>query len=77
MEACDPRIRSNVPMVSPFGCIIEECRRLIQELNTLSLLFIKRSAHALARMSYSFPDRVFDGSSILVGVLNVMLVDVS
>lgn len=38
-------IRSKVPMVSLVGRIIEECRSLIQELNTLSLFFVKRSAN--------------------------------
>lgn len=66
-------------MISPYGCIIEDCRKMLQELNTMSLLFIKRSAniaaHELARVSYSYPDRVFDKSFVPIGVENALIAD--
>lgn len=65
-------VRSKVPMISPFGLIVEECRKMLQDQNTVSLSFIKRSAnmvaHELARASYSFSDRSFDRSSIPIDV---------
>lgn len=70
-------IRSKVPMLSPFGQLVEGCRRSLKELNKVSLFYIRRSAnmaaHELSRASYSFPDRVFDGSSVPVKVKNVLM----
>lgn len=40
-------VRSQAPMISPFGIIIEDCREAIRELNTIQVLFIKRSANRL------------------------------
>ncbi|KAL8131372.1 hypothetical protein AgCh_007343 [Apium graveolens] len=61
-------IRSKTPMVSPLGQVVQSCRNMLVESNTVSLFFVKRSAnmaaHELARLSCSFPDRVFDRSSI-------------
>ncbi|KAL8131281.1 hypothetical protein AgCh_007272 [Apium graveolens] len=72
-------IRSKTPMVSPLGQVVQSCRDMLAELNTVSLFFVKRSAnmaaHALARLSYSFPDRVFDRRSIPVKVKNVLRSD--
>ncbi|KAL8091980.1 hypothetical protein AgCh_034313 [Apium graveolens] len=65
-------IRSKTPMLSLFGRMVKECRRLLQEQNTVSLSFIKRSAnmvaHELARASYFFPDREFDRRSVPIEV---------
>lgn len=70
-------IRSNVPMVSQFGRVVEECRQLLLESNMSSVLFIKWStnmaAHELVRVSYIFPDQFFYGSSIPIGVKSVIL----
>lgn len=72
-------IRSKVHMVSPFGLLVEDCRRLMKELNTTTLFYIKRSAnmvaHELARASYSFPDRVFDRIFVRVDVQIALLKD--
>ena len=72
-------IRSKVKMISPFGHVVEECRRLLDEQNTVSLLFLKRSAnmvaHELARASYSFPDRFFDRSSVPTEVDVALIAD--
>lgn len=72
-------IRSKVSMRSPYGHVIHSCRNMLEGLNTVSLFFVKRcanmAAHELARMSYSFPDRVFDGMSIPIGVKNVLRSD--
>ncbi|XP_074347322.1 uncharacterized protein LOC141686169 [Apium graveolens] len=57
-------IRSKATLTSPFGQVIQSCRDILLGLNTVCLFFVKRSAnkvaHELARLSYSFPDRVFD-----------------
>ncbi|XP_074363465.1 uncharacterized protein LOC141704019 [Apium graveolens] len=72
-------IRSKAPMVSPFGRVIEACRAMLRDLNTVSLFFIKRSAnvaaHELARVSYSFPDRVFDWRFVPIRVFNALKAD--
>ncbi|XP_074359733.1 uncharacterized protein LOC141699810 [Apium graveolens] len=72
-------IRSKAPMVSPFGRVIEACRAMLRDLNTVSLFFIKRSAnvaaHELARVSYSIPDRVFDWSFVPIGAFNALKAD--
>ncbi|XP_074355880.1 uncharacterized protein LOC141695540 [Apium graveolens] len=70
-------IRSKTPMLSPFGRMVKECRRLLPEQNTVSLSFIKRSAnivaHELARASYFFPDREFDRRSVVPIEVDVAL----
>ncbi|XP_074342553.1 uncharacterized protein LOC141680150 [Apium graveolens] len=61
-------IRSNTPMRSYFGVIIEECRSLLKRFHKVSLFFVKRSAnmvaHQLARESYDYPGRSFDMRSV-------------
>lgn len=37
--------RSKVAIVSPFGRIIAKCRQLAQEINTVNLFFVRRSAN--------------------------------
>lgn len=63
-------IRSRTSMISPFSMIIGDCRRILHSLNNVSLFFIKRStnmaAHAFARTSCSFPDRVSIGGMFLL-----------
>ncbi|KAL8157546.1 hypothetical protein AgCh_002304 [Apium graveolens] len=70
-------IRSKVLMRSPFGQVIQCCCDMLQDLNTVSLFFVKRTAnmtaHELARLSYYFPDRVFDRFSIPIDVNNVLM----
>lgn len=55
-------------MRSSFDLITEECRRDIHDLNDIILYFIGRSAnmaaHQLARASYMYPYRVFNGRSL-------------
>ena len=69
-------VRSKVHMKSPFGEIILACRSMLREQNTVSVSFIRRSAnmvaHELARAAYSFPDRIFDRSSVPIGVANIL-----
>lgn len=68
-------------MVSSFGQIIKECRRMFKEFNKKKLFFIKRStkmtAHQLARESYSYPHRVFDMNSVPIGVKIMLMADLS
>lgn len=68
-------IRSKVPMTSPFGSTIMDCRSLVAELNT-EVLFVHRSAnvaaHFIARESCSFPGRVFDRRSVSIGLESIL-----
>ncbi|XP_074327679.1 uncharacterized protein LOC141665589 [Apium graveolens] len=72
-------IRSKVKMRSPFGLVIEECRNKLLSLNNVSLLFVRRSAnmtaHYVAKMSYSFPGRVFDRENVPIEIKNVLMTD--
>lgn len=72
-------IRSKVSMQSPFGVVIEECKKLLNDLNEVSLFFIRRSvkmvAHYLAKESCSYPDRVIDVSNIPVDLMCILLAD--
>lgn len=74
-------IRSKAPMGSPLGQVIQACRDMLEEFNTVSLFFVKRSAnmaaHELARLSYSFPDREFDRNYIPIVVQNVLRSDLT
>ena len=71
-------IRSKVPMTSPFGSVIMDCRSLVGELNT-EVLFVYRSAnmaaHFLARESCSFPGRLFDRRSVRIGLESILASD--
>uniref|UniRef100_A0A162A085 RNase H type-1 domain-containing protein n=1 Tax=Daucus carota subsp. sativus TaxID=79200 RepID=A0A162A085_DAUCS len=72
-------VRSNVPMRSYFGRIIEECRRILQRLNKIDLFFVKRSAnmvaHQLARESYFLSGRTFDRTNIPSSIQNCIVSD--
>ncbi|XP_074377941.1 uncharacterized protein LOC141719459 [Apium graveolens] len=72
-------IRSSTPMLSHFGGVIEECRKVLKENNNFQLYFIKRSAnmaaHELARASYSFPDRIFDRGTVPIEVDKCIVAD--
>uniref|UniRef100_A0A803QI56 Reverse transcriptase n=1 Tax=Cannabis sativa TaxID=3483 RepID=A0A803QI56_CANSA len=61
-------IRSEVKMISMFGQIIQECKNLLLELKTISMLFVKRSAnmvaHNCARASIFVPGCIFDMESV-------------
>lgn len=74
-------IRSKVVMRSPFGMVIEDCRRLTQNLNKVALYFIRRSAnmvvHHFARATYTYPDRVFDRSSVPIELIRCIEEDTS
>ncbi|KAL8097756.1 hypothetical protein AgCh_030760 [Apium graveolens] len=58
-------IRSKTTLRSRFWKIIEECREYLRRLNKVYLFHVKRSAnmvaHQLAKKSYIYPGRTFDG----------------
>lgn len=62
-------MRSDAPMRSRLGRVIEDCREIVRY-NNVRLSFIKRSAnmpaHELARVSHMYPDRIFDWRNELV-----------
>ena len=69
-------IRSKALLQSPLKHVIRCCRNILEDLNTMSLFVVKRSAnmeaHELAHLSYSFLDRVFDMTSIPIGIKDVL-----
>lgn len=72
-------IHSATPLRSRLGKVVEECRKLVSELNNVRLSFIKRFAnivaHELARVSYVYPDRMFDWSDVPINVKHCVLND--
>ncbi|KAM6584602.1 hypothetical protein CsatB_011604 [Cannabis sativa] len=72
-------IRSEVKMISMFGQIIQECKNLLLELKTISMLFVKRSAtmvaHNCARASIFFPGCIFDMESVPFDLLPSLVAD--
>ncbi|KAM6569414.1 hypothetical protein CsatB_017399 [Cannabis sativa] len=72
-------IRSEVNMISMFGQIIQECKSLLFELKTISVLFVKRSAnvvaHNCARASIFFPGCIFDLESVPIDLLPSLVAD--
>lgn len=72
-------VRSKGPMRSYFGLIIEECRRLLQWLNKITLFFVKQYAnmvdHQVARESYFLSGRIIDRSSVPISIQNCIALD--
>ncbi|XP_062089241.1 uncharacterized protein LOC133795796 [Humulus lupulus] len=72
-------LRSNISMDSYFGCVIDDCKVLWKDLNSVSIVFVKRSAngaaHALAKASSFVAERVLVKENISPNVLDVMLQD--
>lgn len=72
-------IRSKTPMRSHFGRVIEDCREYLRRLNKVYLYHVKRSAnivaHQLARKSYNYLGRTFDGDSIPISVKSCIELD--
>lgn len=72
-------IRCTTPMRSRFGAFVEDCRQLMNRINNVELLFVKRYAnmvaHRLARESCVFPDRSFNRWSIPNVVKDCLMLD--
>ncbi|KAM6563384.1 hypothetical protein CsatB_023382 [Cannabis sativa] len=72
-------LRSSIVMISTFGQVINECKALLNDLRTVSVYFICRSAntvaHELARASVSFPDCNFSLDSVPTVLLPVLVTD--
>ncbi|XP_030502725.2 uncharacterized protein LOC115717895 [Cannabis sativa] len=69
---CAESIRSAEVFASSFGSVVNDCKKLLESLSNVSLLFVKRSAncaaHFVARHSISLAERMF---SINSNTLNV------
>ena len=69
-------LRSKISMVSYFGCVIDECKHLWKDLNSVSINFVKRSvneaAHALAKASSTIAERSFSRVDLPPTVLDVI-----
>ncbi|KAM6569095.1 hypothetical protein CsatB_017080 [Cannabis sativa] len=61
-------INSNKPMISPYGFVIHDCKALLVDLLSVSIVFVKRSAnkvaHALARNSVHTADCTFSVATL-------------
>lgn len=72
-------LSSSISLLSPFGLIIQECRRLLETLSNVSVSFIKRSgnkaANWLARSSCSSPGRISVGDLVPLELKNILLAD--
>uniref|UniRef100_A0A803QBY9 Reverse transcriptase n=1 Tax=Cannabis sativa TaxID=3483 RepID=A0A803QBY9_CANSA len=72
-------LRSTVDMISLFGQVIHECKKLLLELKTIYLLFVKRSAnmvaHNCARASIFYPGCIFDMESAPFDLLPSLVAD--
>lgn len=72
-------IRSQVPMRSYLGQIIEDCREMLRRLNKITLFFVKRSAnmvaHQVARESYYLSGRSLNRESVPDSIKNVIALD--
>lgn len=72
-------VRSSISMMSYFGGLINECKRLLEESSNVSLIFVRRSAnnvaHYLARASYYVADRKIRSDNIPPDFLNVIMND--
>lgn len=64
-------IRSRVPLCSPFGLVVEECRNILQTLNKVFLL------GNLLIWLLPFPGLVIDRSNVPVDFMNILLDDLS
>lgn len=76
-------IRSNSSLLSYFGRVIEDCKRLLEELKgwKVALVFVKRSAnsvaHYLARAGYSLADRTWRLSNAQPEFIDVLMNDLN
>ncbi|XP_060963698.1 uncharacterized protein LOC133033112 [Cannabis sativa] len=72
-------INSNKPMISPYGFVIHDCKALLVDLLSVSIVFVKRSAnkvaHALARNSVHTADCTFSVATLPSEISSLILDD--
>ncbi|XP_060960159.1 uncharacterized protein LOC133030999 [Cannabis sativa] len=72
-------LRSSMDMISSFGQVILECKKLLSDLKTVSVLFVKRLAnmvaHNCARASILYPGCIFDMESVPFDLLPSLVAD--
>ncbi|XP_060969989.1 uncharacterized protein LOC115713780 [Cannabis sativa] len=72
-------LRNSIKMLSLFGQIIDECKRLSSELKHVSIFFVKRSAnvvaHNFARASILFPGCLFGMESVPTDLLHCLVTE--
>lgn len=78
-QAVVSAICQSVPMSSPFGLVISDCRRIIASLNNVTIVHVKRSANKaanwLARSSCSYSGRRSSGGSVPTELTAILLAD--
>uniref|UniRef100_A0A803PF85 RNase H type-1 domain-containing protein n=1 Tax=Cannabis sativa TaxID=3483 RepID=A0A803PF85_CANSA len=72
-------LKSSLDMVSLFGCVINDCNKLLSELRNVSVFFVKRSgnkvAHAFAKASLLYPDCIFHLEDAPVDLLPTLVAE--
>uniref|UniRef100_A0A803PRL2 RNase H type-1 domain-containing protein n=1 Tax=Cannabis sativa TaxID=3483 RepID=A0A803PRL2_CANSA len=78
---CAEAIRNAEVFVSSFGLVVEDCKKILDSLINVSLLFVKRSAncaaHFVARHSISLAERMFSINSVPMELMSILTSDCS
>ncbi|KAM6585157.1 hypothetical protein CsatB_012159 [Cannabis sativa] len=78
---CAEAIRSAEVFASSFGSVVDDCKKILESLSNVSLLFVKRSAncaaHFVARHSISLAERMFSINSVPTDLMSILESDCS
>ncbi|XP_060959451.1 uncharacterized protein LOC133030657 [Cannabis sativa] len=78
---CAESIRSAEVFASSFGSVVDDCKKFLESLSNVSLLFVKRSAncaaHFVARHSISLAERMFSINSVPTDLMSILESDCS
>ncbi|KAM6586972.1 hypothetical protein CsatA_009577 [Cannabis sativa] len=78
---CAEAIRNAEVFVSSFGLVVEDCKKILDSLINVSLLFVKRSAncvaHFVARHSISLAEHMFSINSVPMELMSILTSDCS
>ncbi|KAM6583925.1 hypothetical protein CsatB_010927 [Cannabis sativa] len=72
-------LRNSTTLSSQFGCVIQDCKAMLANLNDVYFCFVKRSANRVAnefaRASLLYPDCMFSMENIPTELLPVLVTD--
>ncbi|KAL8146215.1 hypothetical protein AgCh_004092 [Apium graveolens] len=69
-------IQSREEILSPFGNTIEECREIVDELNNIDIVFVKRSGNRAADwLARSDPGCIFRGGYVPAELQSILVAD--
>lgn len=73
-------VRNSVSMLSYFGTVIGDCRKMVEDFPDVAIVFIRRSAnsvaHYLVRTSYYIVDRIIKSEDVSPIVINTSSVPI-